>query len=263
MKLSKIIKGVFNKAGYSLIKNTTYDKLIKHSSSRITKNSKNNLLNNLYSIISQQGFYPSAIYDIGANKGTWTNECLKVFPDASYYLFEPQITLKQDIDLNLGTYQNINVYSVGLGDKNETLKFTMHKRDDSRSFLYSENDASSLGVEQIELPVVRLDTFIKEKKLPIPDLIKIDAEGFDIKVLTGAGDYLQKAEVVLVEVGIMNLKMPNSAKVVLNFMDEKGFRLFEITDLNRPFKNNILWLCEFVFIKKNGILDKNYAPEGI
>ena len=111
------------------------------------------------------------------------------------------------------------------------------------------------------MPIVRLDTFIEQNKLPSPDLLKIDAEGFDIKVLMGAGKYLSETEVVLVEVGVMNKEIPNNAKDVLNFMDEQGFRLFEIIDLNRPFKNNILWLCEFVFIKKNGMLDKDYTPQ--
>lgn len=167
--------------------------------------------------------------------------------------------MKKDIDANLSTNTNISVYYVGAGDRDETLKFTMHNRDDSRSFLYSEADASSLGFEQVELPIVRLDNFIEQNNLPTPDILKIDAEGYDLKVLKGAGKFLSKVEVILVEVGVMNKVIPNNVKEVIDFMDEKGFTLFEITDLNRPFENNILWLCEFVFIKKNGKLDKNYA----
>lgn len=246
--------------GYSLMKNSTYIKLKKHPKSKVVETSKNNLLHILFSNIREHGFMPNAIYDIGANKGTWTKECLAFFPDADFFLFEPQKELKKDIDSNLASNNKISVHLVGIGDKNETLKFTMHNRDDSRSFLYSEADATSLGFEQVELPIVRLDTFIEQNKLPAPDLLKIDAEGFDIKVLMGVGKYLENTEVVLVEVGIMNKRIPNNAKDVLNYMDGQGFRLFEITDLNRPFKNNILWLCEFVFIKKNGKLDKNYAP---
>jgi len=60
-------------------------------------------------------------------------------------------------------------------------------------------------------------------------------------------------------VGVMNKQFNNSALHVLSFMDSIGFRLFDITDLNRPFHNQVLWLCEFVFIKKGGVLDKNYA----
>ena len=40
-------------------------------------------------------------------------------------------------------------------------------------------------------------------------------------------------------------------------MDKKGYSLFEITDLNRPFQPQVLWLVELAFIKKGGIID-NY-----
>jgi hypothetical protein len=37
-------------------------------------------------------------------------------------------------------------------------------------------------------------------------------------------------------------------------MYNKGYKLFEITDLNRPFENKVLWLVELMFIKKAGVL---------
>jgi hypothetical protein len=43
---------------------------------------------------------------------------------------------------------------------------------------------------------------------------------------------------------------------MVNYMDDKGYTLFEITDLNRPFKPNVLWLTELAFIKKGGIIDR-------
>ena len=38
-------------------------------------------------------------------------------------------------------------------------------------------------------------------------------------------------------------------------MDKKGYSLFEITDLNRPFQPQVLWLVELAFVKKQGIID--------
>ena len=38
-------------------------------------------------------------------------------------------------------------------------------------------------------------------------------------------------------------------------MDENNYRLFEITDINRPFQPQVLWLVELVFVKKNGFID--------
>lgn len=38
--------------------------------------------------------------------------------------------------------------------------------------------------------------------LPTPDLVKIDAEGFELKVIQGASDLIGKTEVFLLEAGV-------------------------------------------------------------
>lgn len=256
--LKKTLKKLFNFLGFSIIKKSTHSKLLKAKPSQKDENSKSNLLHSFFRLLKNQNFNPEVIFDVGAHKGTWTKQCLYYFPNAQYFLFEPQIELKNDISTNVPLDQNITLFNVGIGDTESTMSFTLHSRDDSRNFTYSEAEASNLGFKQIELPVNRLDNLIEKYKLPLPDILKIDAEGFDIKAIKGAGKYLNEIEIILVEVGVMNRRMPNNVKEVVNFLDEKGFVFFDITDLNRPFENKILWLCEFVFIKKNGKLDKNY-----
>ena len=49
---------------------------------------------------------------------------------------------------------------------------------------------------------------------------------------------------------------PNTAAVVFRTMDERGFRLFDITDLNRTPKQGVLWLIEAVFVRRDGPLDR-------
>ena len=75
----------------------------------------------------------------------------------------------------------------------------------------------------------------------------------------GATSLLKDCEVVMVEVAIMNKRMDNTALKMLSIMDKYEYKIFDITDINRPFANRVLWLSEFVFIKKGGILDKNYS----
>lgn len=255
-KLKKGIKNIINKLGYTLIKSNNLN-LVKNNE-EINVYGKNNLLNNFYKLLINQNYFPKVIYDIGANKGGWTYECLKHFPHASYYLFEPQLDLKMDIDNLLQDYDNVTLFSFGLGDKNDVLSFTIHDRDDSCTYAFSKEEARIRGFKQIDLPILRLDSFVKDKNLKPPDILKIDAEGLDLKVLYGAGKLLENVEVIMVEVAIVNDNLENTALKVLNYLDSKDYKLFDITDINRPFSNQVLWLCEFVFIKKRGILDKDY-----
>jgi FkbM family methyltransferase len=223
-------------------------------------NDKNSLLTNFYKILKKYHFNPKCIYDIGAHKGTWTLECMKHFPNAEYILFEPQLNLKTEIEKNLKGKNNYTLYSYGVGNNDGHLLFTYHDRADSCSFNISENEAIQKGYKQIKTPIIKLDNFVELNKLQRPDILKIDAEGIDLEVLSGAHNLLiENVEIVLVEVGILNYHFKNSAINVLNYMEKINFKLFDITDLNRPFGNGALWLCEFVFIKKDGKLDKDYS----
>jgi FkbM family methyltransferase len=245
--LIKLINPVATKLGYvrgNSTSNVLFDKF-----------NKNNLLSILCNNLKTIGFTPKHIVDIGANHGTWTREVLTHFPEAFYTLLEPQHWLKKSFQDILDANSKVQFYPVGAGKEEGSFQFTIVGRDDSCSFRYTPEEAKAAGFEQIEIPVVTLNGLLSESKLPTPDIIKIDAEGLDIEVLKGASNFFGETEIFMVEVGIFNKSFDNSFLKMINFMDVKGYRLFEITDINRPFQPQVLWLAELVFIKKNGIVD--------
>ena len=227
----------------------------KNNNIQNNKFDKNNLLGILFNNLKTMGFTPKHIVDIGANHGTWTREVLKHFPEAYYTLLEPQHWLKDSFKDILDANSKVEFYPVGAGENEGSFQFTIVDRDDSCSFRYSQEEAKAAGFEQIEIPVVTLNGLLLGSNLPTPDIIKIDAEGLDIEVLKGASNFFGKTEVFMVEVGVVNKSFDNSFLKMINFMEEKGYRLFEITDINRPFQPQVLWLAELVFVKKNGVID--------
>ena len=60
-----------------------------------------------------------------------------------------------------------------------------------------------------------------------------------------------------VDTDLDSKEFDNSLLKMVDYMDKKGYNLFEITDLNRPFQPQVLWLVELAFVKKGGIID-NY-----
>lgn len=246
--MKEIMKKIFQSFGFTLNSNK---KILNLDAS--VNNQKFSLEENFYNNLIKLGFYPKTVIDIGANKGTWTRKLLNFFPDAEVIMIEPQERLKENfVDL---LSEKVFYLPIGVGDKNEVLKFTIHNRDDSCSFVYSEKEAKELGMEQVEISVKTLNTIIIENNFEIPDIIKIDAEGLDLEVLNGASDLYGKTEIFLVEASVGCKTYKNSFVKICRKMDEIGYELFEITDLNRPFPNlPILWLVEMVFVKKNGKL---------
>ena len=220
-------------------------------------NDKNSLLKTFFNVSISMGFIPKHIIDIGANHGTWTRETIKYFPDAHYTMLEPQHWLRESFQDLMDLNPRIDFHAVGAGNKIGTFEFTIVDRDDSCNFRYTKEEAKERGYEQIEVPIITLDDLILSQiNKPFPDLVKIDAEGLDIQVLEGASSLMGKTEVFMVEAAVGCKEMTNSLFKIVNYMNEKGYILFDITDLNRPFSIEILWLTELVFIKKNGVLDR-------
>ena len=105
------------------------------------------------------------------------------------------------------------------------------------------------------MPIYTLNHIVKTYLNHTPELVKIDAEGIDLEVLDGASDLLGETECFLVEASINAPLEETTIEKTITYMDQKGYRVFEFTDLNRPFKSKALWLVEIAFIKKGGILD--------
>jgi FkbM family methyltransferase len=203
----------------------------------------------LFSVLKRFGFSPKHIVDVGANHGNWTRTSLQYFPEAQYTLLEPQKQLVVHIQDLLAAGRPIRWINAGASDKSGTLPFFISHRDDSSRFLESTEDSS----ETIPVQVLSLDDLLLQYQLPVPELVKIDAEGFDLKVMEGAKSLLGKTDVFLLEASVL-CPFENSVAAAVQFMAEHGYRLIDITEINRSPKDNVLWLTELAFLRNGSSL---------
>jgi len=192
---------------------------------------------------------PGFIIDIGANHGAWTRSAIDFFPNATFLMVEPQERLKihsQDLLQRPG----VRWLTAGINDQPGSMLLTMPPRDDSASFRMSEADAKARGFPQVEVPVTTLDEIVTRENR-IPELVKIDAEGFDLKALRGASKLLGVTEVIFVECGIAARTFENTLKAVCSFMWDRGYRVADFTGLNHSPKHGVLWLSEVAFVKES------------
>jgi FkbM family methyltransferase len=211
------------------------------------------ILNPFLSLLKQLQFAPAHIIDVGANKGEWTRAVIQFFPQAHYTLVEPQEHLKAHIQDLLDGGHKIDWISAGVADRAGRLTFTIASRDDSSTFALSKEQAEAAGARQVEVEVKTLNQIAASCKSGIPDMVKIDAEGLDLKVLAGASDLIGKTEIFLVE-AVVCAPFENSVAEVMRFMNYAGYRLIDITDLNRSPKFGVLWLCEMAFLRNGSSL---------
>lgn len=209
----------------------------------------------MFRVLGELGLTPSHIVDVGGNHGNWTRAALAAFPNAKVTLFEPQRNLAPR-HTDLAANPRVELIYKGVGGFDGNASFTYHPRDDSSSFIYSAIEAAAQGMVQEEIAICRLDTAMAGSRFGVPQIVKIDAEGLDLKVLDGAPATIEQADVVLIEATVACPDYPNTAAIIFAQMENLGFRLFDITDLNRSRELGVLWLIEATFVRKDSAVAK-------
>jgi hypothetical protein len=127
------------------------------------------------------------------------------------------------------------------------------------SFVVPFNSNSDLG--QRKIPIVTIDSLFNEGQ-ELPQLAKLDIQGFELEALAGATRLLGHTECFIVEVSLQKTApgVPTFAEVV-SFFDERGYKLYDIPGhLRRPV-DNVLGELDLVFVKDGGVLDRNVRSE--
>ena len=64
--------------------------------------------------------------------------------------------------------------------------------------------------DEVDVPSVSLDDYRLEQGLPAPELIKLDTQGSELRILKGAAQLLEKVEAIIAEVWTRPAYGPNT-----------------------------------------------------
>ena len=130
------------------------------------------------------------VFDVGANIGEVTfNMAKRVGSSGQVHSFEPEpfIFSKISKNLSLNSLNNIYLNNFALGDKIEEL-FIKAPVENNRGGTRIQSDKT----KGEKINVSTIDLYVRESGVTKLDLIKIDVEGFELRVLIGAKEALQK-----------------------------------------------------------------------
>jgi FkbM family methyltransferase len=168
------------------------------------------------------------VWDVGANVGVYTEQFCHWVGDRGWVVaFEPFAGACDAIRRRLPDCAWVQIENIALGDADMTAKFVTGA-DSTENHLVNEADATGDPDGAVAVTVARGDTFAA-RCARLPNVIKVDVEGFEQEVLTGLGETLRSPEVrsVLVEVHFMKLEKrgrPNAPIAIEQMLKSKGFR---------------------------------------
>lgn len=195
------------------------------------------------------------VVDVGANRGDVTRALHFLFPKATIFAFEP---IKDEAE-KIKNLHSPKVVVENLALANKTAQATLYR--------YSFSPSSSLlpvssgykkkfkGVatsKKVNVQVITLDDYFKNKKVEGDVFLKIDTQGTEKQVLEGAQRFLSKVSVVHIEIPIEELyQKQNSFDEVYDFLTKKGFEYKGIITESYFYPNFSLREAEnCVFVKK-------------
>jgi FkbM family methyltransferase len=148
------------------------------------------------------------IFDIGANAGVLTACFCELFPNAHVYAFEPVSStydyLVSNIN-NLGLTDRVSCFNIGFWKRKctKTLGMPESRRKDPENIgLYSVYGTDNPVRVNFEI----LDNWCNEHNI-WPNLIKLDCEGAEPKIIKGGHLALKSARYLITELSPINKKI--------------------------------------------------------
>jgi FkbM family methyltransferase len=176
---------------------------------------------------------PQVVYDIGAYTGTWALLAKACLPNAAIHAFEPLAIHAAQFREETKNVRDITLHEIGMGAGMGKAHMYVTNRTDSSSLLkptkYAASQFSVFEEKKETISVVSLDQYVSGNKLPLPDLIKLDVQGYELEVLSAGQTCLGHADWVICEVSFTEYYQGQPLfHDVIDFMHRNGLELYAL-----------------------------------
>jgi len=170
--------------------------------------------------LKASGFEPKVIYDIGSCVLHWTKKAKLLWPNSKIILFDAfreAEFLYEGYDYHMGVLTD---------EDNKELKFYKNIHSPGGNSYYKENNDRVFPSHLFVLENgMTLDTIVKEKGFPLPDLIKMDVQGAEKDIIIGAPKCLANAKHLICEIQSVDYNMgAPKVKETLPFIEALGWK---------------------------------------
>lgn len=189
------------------------------------------------------------IFDVGAYVGKVTAAYKKAFPRSTIYCFEPFADSFQRLSRSC---QDASIYAHQLAFSDREGKATLHLNTDAscNSFLprpqgdFKHCSDSSRKTGEIQVETTTLDIFCTGVGISNIDILKLDVEGSEVKVLKGASEMLTGHAIRLIYAEAMFIPHYEGGCMfheLTAFLNLHGYTLFNLYHLKSARNGQLRW----------------------
>lgn len=200
------------------------------------------------------------IFDVGANVGQFLVSALAWWPLATVHSFEPIPAAAGKLEHEFADWGDLHVARVALAAEEGSTELVVREYDQCTSLLELGSklkegvyglDLSPAGTIQVSLE--RLDRYAQRHGIERIDLLKLDVQGYELEVLKGAGEFLQRIEWIYAEAQFQELYAGGPMfDETARFLHARGFDLVRMAAFRFDEQGKLLE-CDMLFRRRQGV----------
>lgn len=183
----------------------------------------------------------SIILDVGANVGQTAVVLREQFSRSAIHCFEPNPECCATLSA-LG--KSLTVHQLALGDTTGTIGFDRSQGQSDMYFVTTHETGEEVQIDT-------LDNFAKQNNIDHIDFLKIDTEGFDLRVIHGSMQMLSNQKIDLVQAEV-SMNADNKYHVpffeIHQLMERLEYRLFGI------YEQGVEWGKNAPYLRRSNIV---------
>ena len=247
--MKSYIKKIFNFFGYKILKSKSIDPIDTDS---ITKK-----------LITKS---QPVIFDVGANNGQSIIRYKKLFQNPIIHSFEPNIDEFNILKKKYDNYKDLYLNNEAVGEEKGNLEFNINAISGHSSFkdlvpntTWIKKRSSQIKIDEknyttkkVNAKVITLDDYVREKNISNIDILKIDTQGFEDKVLLGAQNLLKNNQIKLIKLELIFSEIyenPLQIYDVEKTLIPNNYKLFGMSN-NGSLITHAIFQSDFIYISK-------------
>lgn len=195
------------------------------------------------------------IFDVGANKGDYTQILLEKFSkqnlNVCINVFEPTVSCFRLLTKRYATSKNVILNQMAVSNATGSAEIFYDQEESALASLHQRNlSAMGMSLNRSEtVQAIRIDTYIASKKITHIHLLKIDIEGHAMAALEGMGGYLSGdfVDFIQFEYGGTNLDSKTSLMDIFSLLESRGFVIGKLLPRGVEIRTYQPWMDNFQY----------------